>query len=124
PPKAVNDFIDRLALEEEDTPTNDTVRHLAARKSPRVVIHVTATAVPVDESYKACGEPFRLTLRDISEGGICMLHTRNIPDQFLALSWPAETLPYRNLQVVTRIMRCSTLSRFYDIGAQFCLNEF
>lgn len=123
PPKAVNDFIDRLALEEEDAPTHDTIRNMAARKSPRVVIHVTATAVPVDESYKACGEPFRLTLRDISEGGLCMLHTRNIPEQFLALSWPAETLPYRTLRVVARLTRCTTLSRFYDIGGFFCLNE-
>lgn len=124
PPKAVDDFIDRLALEEEDAPSHDTLRHLAARKDPRVVIHVTATAVPVDEAYQACGEPFRLTLRDISEGGICMLHTRSVPNEFLALSWPAETLPYRTLQVVTRVARCSTLSRFYDIGGQFCLNPF
>lgn len=124
PPKAVNDFIDRLALDEEDAPTSEIARHLAARKSPRVVIHVTATSVPVDESYKACGDPFRLTLRDISEGGLSMLHTRNIPDQFLALSWPAETLPYRTLQVVARVTRSSTLSRFYDIGGQFCLTEY
>lgn len=124
PPKAVNDFIDRLALEEDDTLSDEAARHVASRKAPRVVIHVPAVAIPVDEQFQPTEEPFRLTLRDISEGGVCMLHTRSIANQFLALSWPAETLPYRTLSVVARITRCSSLSRFYDIGGQFHLSNF
>lgn len=122
PPKAVNDFIDRLALEERDTPADKTARHLAARKAPRVVIHVPAIAIPVNEQFEPLEDPFRLTLRDISDGGVCMLHTRSISSHYLALSWPAETLPYRTLSVVVRITRCSSLSRFYDIGGQFHLS--
>lgn len=123
PPKAVNDFIDRLALEEQDPATDEVARNIAARKAPRVVIHLPATAIPVDENFEPIDEPFRLTLRDISEGGVCMLHTRSIVHQYLALSWQAETLPYRTLSVVARITRCCSLSRFYDIGGQFHLTH-
>lgn len=123
PPKAVNDFIDRLALEGRDAPGDEAARHVAARKAPRVVIHVPAVAIPVNEEFEPLDDPFRLTLRDISDGGVCMLHTRSISSQFLALSWTAETLPYRHLSVVVRITRCSSLSRFYDIGGQFHLTN-
>lgn len=120
PPKAVKDFINRLVIEEGDAPTEETLRYHEIRKNPRLAIQIAATAVPVDEEFRAIGEPFQLTLRDISQGGVCMLHTRSIPEQFLALSWPAETLPYRTLHVVARVTRCCSLSRFYDIGGQFC----
>jgi CheY-like chemotaxis protein len=121
PPKAVNDFIDRLAVDECDAPSDEILRHRSARKSPRVAVHLPALAVPVDENFAPLEDPFRVTLRDISEGGLCMLHTRSVAHQYLALSWSAETLPYRTLSVVTRITRCSSLSRFYDIGGQFQL---
>lgn len=118
PPRAVNDFIKRL-LKEEDSADQDDWAGECKRSSPRAYSKVTATAVPLTEQLTLVGEPFRVALRDVSEGGVRLLHTRSIACSHLALRWTPETDPAGQLEVVGRVTRCEPLGPFYDIGCRF-----
>jgi len=121
PPKAVSDFIIRFAqLEEAAIEAQGTHEK---RQQERALCHATAVAVPVTRRYIPCGEPFKLAIRDVSEGGIRLLHTRATNAEFLALSWPCETMPSRNISVLIQVTRCQPLSPFYDIGGKFVLSD-
>ncbi|MEM9186170.1 MAG: response regulator [Planctomycetota bacterium] len=122
PPKSVSDFITRFGLqEEEDATIPKEVQE--ARAKERVRCHTSAVAVPVTRRFAPDGEPFRVAIRDVSESGIRLLHTRATNAKYLALSWNAEALPATELRVVAKLMRCKPLSPFYDIGGQFVMAD-
>lgn len=122
PPSSVSDFVTRFAEQERADPT--TPREiLEAREKQRVRCHSHAIAVPVTRRFDACGEPFKVAIRDVSESGIRLLHTRATNAKYLGLGWAAETLPAADLRVVAKVMRCKPLSPFYDIGGQFVLAD-
>lgn len=126
PPRAVRDVIRRLA-EAEATTLGETASGFVpaheARKQERATCYTTAIAVPVDRHWDRNGEPFKLSVRDISEGGLRMLHTRATNAHFLALTWRATQLPSTQFRVVAKIMRCSPVSPFYDIGGMFVMAD-
>lgn len=123
PPKAINDFIERLEQEELDNPSPAWTEKQLRRTTKRVVVQATAIAVPLDEHFRPAEDSFSVALRDLSEGGVRMLHTRNVSSPYLALHWKCGTFPNRSLGLVIRVTRCRSLSRFYDVGGQFLLQD-
>ena len=125
PPSAVANFITRQAELELAAESSKTglKGFQDAREKSRVRCDATALAVPVDSQFVPVGEPFKLAVRDLSESGLRLLHTRSTNAKFLALCWSAETQPMRQIVVVARVMRCRPLSPFYDIGGQFVLAD-
>ncbi len=126
PPKAVSDYIRRLAEEEdseEARPKAVIVPGHETRRTERVTCYTTATAVPVNRDWKRVGEPFKLALRDLSEGGGRLLYTRSINSEYLALSWAATQLVAQRIRVVCRVRRCRPCGPFYDIGGQFVMAD-
>ncbi|TWT31325.1 Transcriptional activator protein CzcR [Posidoniimonas corsicana] len=127
PPAAVNDFIHRLeeeeALAEQSTTKKLRDRDVQKRRRERARVRSVALAVPVTRHIARCGEPFTLAVRDISESGVRLLHTRAVTSEFLALKWTCQTLPFREIEVVSKVMRCEPMSRFYDYGCQFVLAD-
>ena len=122
PPTSVGDFITRFnVLEEEEHDRPNAVRR--ARRAERIRCNATAIAVPVTRRFAPEGDPFKLAVRDVSDSGIRLLHTRATSSDFLALSWTAETLPAQELRIVAKVMRCRPLSPFYDIGGEFVLAD-
>ena len=75
PPTAVRDFIRRL--NESETLGNDLLGKSSSRTQERVTCFTVATVVPVDRHWNPIQEPFKVAIRDISESGIRMLHTRS-----------------------------------------------
>ena len=127
PPRSVREFIRRLAeseLIDHDKPSSDVVmpRH-ESRQKERVTCYTTAVAAPVDRQWRRCGEPFKLALRDLSEGGARLLHTRATNAEYLALSWNATQLGSKQIRVVCHIRRCKPCGPFYDLGGQFVLAD-
>lgn len=125
PPEAVDRFITRFAELEEAEEAQELANNpaAAARIHKRIRCHTTATAIPVDRQYRAVGQPFLVPMRDISSGGLRLLHTRAITSGYLALSWPAETLPNRDLSVALQVKRCRAMSPFYDVGGKFVTSD-
>lgn len=124
PPPAVNDYIDRLDEEEAiQMQSGDNPNAAAARRHERVRVQARALAVPVDRHFQKAGEPFAVAVRDVSESGVRLMHTRATNAEYLALRWQCATIPYRNIEVVARVVRCLPLSRFYSFGCQFVLAD-
>ncbi|MEN1680724.1 MAG: response regulator [Planctomycetota bacterium] len=122
PPSSVDEFVNRFEKREiEDEQQKSPVPD--ARRKERVRCKATAIAVPVTKHFARNGEPFRVAIRDLSESGIRLLHTRATNANYLALTWQAATLPATDLAVVARVMRCSPKSPFYDIGGQFVMSD-
>ncbi|TWT89654.1 Transcriptional regulatory protein TcrA [Pseudobythopirellula maris] len=125
PPAAVKSFIDRLREADEESDgkllvPSDTghTRHLE-----RVACYTTAVAVPVSRNFVPCDEAFKVAVRDVSEGGVRLLHTRVTNAEFLALSWEATAVLSKQIRVVAKVTRCRPLSPFYDLGGQFVTTE-
>ncbi len=123
PPKAINDFIKRLDEEEQESQAKESPDMGNTRAADRVFLQAIVTAVPVNGQFEKRGEPFTLALRDLSTTGIRMHNSRATNDNFLALSWKADTLPYRTFRNVIQVARCRPVGRFYEIAGQFVLAD-
>ena len=121
PPAAVSDFIRRLT--ESETLGNNILGNHSSRVRERVTCFTTATAVPVDRHWNPVHEPFRVAVRDLSESGLRILHTRATNAEYLALNWRATQLVASRLRIVAQVMRCKPCGRFYDIGGQFTMAD-
>ncbi len=123
PPTAVNFYIERLgeaeAAADEKVITSESELKGRRSRRERARVKAVALAVPVSKHFVPCEDPFKLAVRDISETGARLLHTRATNAEFLALKWACQTMPLRDIAVVSRLMRCEPLSRFYDFGCQF-----
>ncbi|MEO1498818.1 MAG: response regulator [Planctomycetota bacterium] len=125
PPKAVREFIRRLAEAEASMPDQNggLIPTHEARRKERATCFTTAVAVPVDRHWNRVCEPFKLAIRDVSESGLRMLHTRATNAKFVALTWRATQLPSMQFRVVCKVMRCQPCSPFYDIGGMFVMAD-
>lgn len=126
PPRAVREFIRRMAeseVTESDKSSDGSTSSHPARHSDRVTCFTTAIAVPVDRLWKRVGDPFKLALRDLSEGGVRLLHTRATNADYLALSWNATQMAGKQIRIVCTVRRCKPCGPFYDIGGQFVMAD-
>ncbi len=120
PPQAITEYVSRSAAAEAEVEYNGLSQ--VRRGAKRVTCVVTAVAVPVTRNFKPTGEPFKLSIRDLSQGGVRLLNSRAVTDGYLALAWDATCLAKTRLCVVVRVIRCQPIARFYDIGGQFFLD--
>lgn len=124
PPKAARDFVARLAKSEGDLDKIATLDPKAQRhRQQRASCFTVATAVETDANWKPLSEPFKLSVRDISEGGMRLLHTRSINSKYLAMSWYATQLTAEEICMPCRITRCKPYLTFYEIGLQFVMAD-
>ena len=121
PPAAMRDFVKRITKNE--SLGNDFNGLISSRMQERVSCFTLATAVPVDRHWNPVDEPFRVAIRDISEGGLRLLNTRATYAEQLALSWRATHLEGFQLKLVAKVVWCKPFSRFYDIGCQIAVND-
>lgn len=126
PPKAVRDFIRRLAegeVTDSEKPQSAVLPGHQARASDRVTCYTIGTAVPVDREWNRSGEPFKIALRDLSESGGRFLHTRATNAEYLAISWNATQVVAKQIRVVCHIRRCRPCGPFYDLGGEFVMAD-
>ncbi|MEQ8847620.1 response regulator [Botrimarina sp.] len=125
PPRAVRDFIRRLA--ENDVAHGEKLSPSESdsvlRGQDRVTCYTTVTAAPVSRLGVRNGEPFKLALRDLSESGARLLHTRATNAEYLALCWNTTHVSTRQIKVICQVKRCQPCGPFYDIGGQFVLAD-
>ncbi len=126
PPRAIREFIRRMAeseVMENDKADGSAMPSHPGRNSDRVTCFTTAVAVPVDRLWKRIGDPFKLALRDLSEGGVRLLHTRATNAEYLALCWNATQVGGKQIRVVCTIRKCKPCGPFYDINGQFVMAD-
>ncbi|MFO0947761.1 MAG: PilZ domain-containing protein [Planctomycetota bacterium] len=112
-PSAVVEFVARAIENMEDDSLHDN-----RRAHPRYGLAHAVIAMPVDDNCKPAGGCFEAFGRDLSVGGMAIVHTRAVRVSLLALqiSLPNGRKP---IKMIGKVTRCRPLGRFYDIGIQF-----
>jgi len=105
---AVDQFVD--AIEWQD-------RIDERRTEKRKPVSLDVIVVPLDADFNPIGEPFLGLTRDISRGGIAMLHTESVTAPYLLLR--IETRRHRTLQAVVEVVRSRSYYQFTEISARF-----
>jgi hypothetical protein len=115
PPQAMVSYLERR-FDPDDVYNN-------RRAARRALLLATVTAIPLTPKLKPCGEAFKAIARDVSEGGLSLLHTRAVSAKRLALRWQRLTSPRRLISVVLEVKRCHPMGPFYLLAGQFVKNE-
>ncbi len=89
------------------------------RQSKRALLLATVTVIPLNRQLEACGDAFRAIARDVSEGGLSLLHTRAVKAKRLALRWQRLTSSQRMISVVLQVTRCRPTGPFYEVAGRF-----
>ncbi len=123
PPEEVLCLIERFAEQEQAEARLCATAQLERRREERVPCTGSAIAVPVDSHFVQLGEPFIVTIRDISEHGIRLFYTRSVNADYLALRWEAKTSQGKLIRVVARILRCHPKGPIYELAGEFVLAD-
>jgi len=109
PPLEVQEFAYRLATR--------VVGNVEKRAARRHALVATVPAVELDVNLQPVGEPFMTTCRNLSTGGVGLLHTRRVSEDFLAvdLAAPNGVVP----QLLLYIRRRRPLGPYLDLGCEF-----
>jgi hypothetical protein len=87
------------------------------RRSKRYAAVLEVVVVPLNEHYRPCGLPFLAVTRDVSTGGLCMLHTRPAPSSLLFIEIERPNVP--SLEVVLNVRRNRRVGQFFEIAGEF-----
>ncbi len=116
PPSTAQEFMQRLLSKQHPPKKN-------RRGSKRISILSTVVALPVDQNFAPLEEPFKMTSYDISETGICLIHTRAVTSEYLALCWRSVISPKRFMKAVIKVERCKPLGPFYEVAGPFAMKD-
>ena len=108
PPRSLVAFVAKLLAEEYEGPQR--------RASRRLPVVVPVVAMPLDDNFRPRGTTFAAITRDLSTTGISLISTRAAGSRFLAVE--LVTPAGQKIQVVLQVLRCNTISRFYEIAGQ------
>ena len=89
------------------------------RAHKRYVVAIRSLVQPMDDRRRPNGRAFNAATRDISVGGIGLIHTQPVVSEYLGvrLSSPRGD----ELQVLVKVLRCAPLGSYYDIAGEFVL---
>lgn len=91
------------------------------RATSRMAIAVPVAGIPVDEYFRPVGPPLVLTTRNISTGGIALIHDQPLVPKFLIVGLP--TAPdTENVQLVVEVLRCRSIGPTFEIAGKFVMN--
>jgi hypothetical protein len=87
------------------------------RRSKRYAAVLEVVVLPLNDSFRPSGRPFLAVTRDVSSGGLCLLHTRPAPTSvlFIEIERPNET----PLDVVLNVRRNRRVGPFFEIAGDF-----
>jgi hypothetical protein len=91
----------------------DIVRELSERSNigpkrrryTRYPLRVHATATPLDEQFRPSGSPFPVLARDVSAGGIGLVHSRPLDAKYIMLDF--TTPDGRQMHVTIEVLHCN-----------------
>jgi hypothetical protein len=114
PPATMGSYLERMFADADDG---------ERRESERASLLATVTAIPLSGSGEPCGEPFKAAARDVSEGGLSLLHTRAVTSEFLAVRWSPLGASGHHVNLVLEVHRCQPMGPFYEVAGRFTAPE-
>jgi hypothetical protein len=91
------------------------------RTHMRYVVALQSVVQPLDDEHRPLGNSFHGVTRDISVGGMALVHTQPVTAKFLnvTLSSPEGN----HMQTILKVLRCSPLGTYYDIAGEFVIRR-
>ncbi|MGA2030658.1 MAG: PilZ domain-containing protein [Thermoguttaceae bacterium] len=87
------------------------------RRQPRRPLTIVVPTLPLDERLRPLDEPLMMVTRNISCGGIALVHTQPIIAKYLAVELPApDTQRY---QMVVEVLHVRPVDSLYEYGGRF-----
>src|ERR1700722_17475510 len=87
------------------------------RRSKRYTAVLEVIVVPLNEHFRPSGLPFLAVTRDVSTGGLCLLHMRPAPAGLLFIEIERPNVP--PLEVVLNVRRNRRVGQFFEIAGEF-----
>ena len=109
PSEEVRHFVQQCA--------DDADRKSNMRTAPRYPAAMEVLCVPFDADERQCGNPVVLLSRNISVGGVSLIHIRPLPAKYLLVH-----LNYgksEEIRSVVEVLRCRRIGRFFEIAGNF-----
>jgi DNA-binding NarL/FixJ family response regulator len=93
------------------------------RKTQRISLLSPAVAVPVTKDMEILGPAFSTVFCDLSPSGACLMNTRSVSAQYLALKWRSTISPRNYLKLAMQVTRCKPLGPFYEVAGCFVMHD-
>jgi hypothetical protein len=87
------------------------------RTHRRYRMAVPVVAVPLGFDFKIAGEPLRMTTKDISLGGVSLIHTRFTEQPYFALDFTAAGVEH--VQVIVEVLSVRNFGPVYEVAGRF-----
>ena len=110
PPRQLVEFVKQLVRE-------TVTARVEERQEQRYKVAIPVVVQSLDLEFRPTAESFKAMSRDISPGGIGLIHTRALKEKHLLLR--LETNSGDQMAVVMEVLRCRPIGLFYDIGGRF-----
>ena len=87
------------------------------RAHDRYVVAIPTFVQPLNDNCQPEGEAFVTATRDISAGGIGLIHTGPVTAKLLGAT--LELLDGRSISVLIEVLRCRPLGSYFDVAGEF-----
>ncbi len=92
-------------------------KNVEKRSATRHPVVAAVYAMEFDDLLRPCSPPFQVLSRNLSAGGICLIHSRSISSKFLVIEMTAAGgVP---IQTLAHVLRRRPIGPYHDIGAEF-----
>lgn len=99
--------------------TQNLYRGEERRSQTRFIVATHVQAQAVDDRFNPVGKPFRVILRDISSGGVCLLYPTPIESRFVAVTLDHPTDEQATVEVIVEIRNRHIDGPMFRMGAAF-----
>ena len=87
------------------------------RAHDRFVVAIPSIVQPLDDRHIPLGKAFAAVTRDISIGGIGLLHSQPVVASFLGVR--IADPEGKQFRFLVKMLRCQPLGEYFDIGGEF-----
>ncbi len=91
------------------------------RAHERYVVAIPSLVHPLDANHQPNGRAFNAATRDISVGGIGLIHTQPVESEYLGVK--LQSPDGLELSVLVKVLRCVPLGTYFDIAGEFVLEQ-
>ena len=114
PPEAVVSFVRRLI--DDYRPNVESER----RAQPRKAVTIPVVVQPLDSGFQLAGEAFNAVTKDISAGGIGVMHSEQVTTRYLQVQ--VATQDGEQMSLLAQVKHCTPHGQYYHIGARFVVD--
>lgn len=87
------------------------------RTHARYVVAIPSVVWPLDKEHRPQGKSLFAVTRDISVGGISLIHSQPATTKFLGVKLTLAN--EKEIHLLIKVLRCRPLGTYYDIAGEF-----